>query len=34
MSAYYGSNYSRLRQLRTKYDPNGLFRGKYVIPAA
>ena len=24
----------RLRQLRTTYDPNGLFRGKYVIPAA
>jgi FAD/FMN-containing dehydrogenase len=33
ISAYYGSNYTRLRQLRTKYDPNGLFRGKYVIPA-
>ena len=26
MSAYYGSNYARLRQLRTKYDPAGLFR--------
>ena len=34
MSAYYGSNYNRLRQLRTTYDPNGLFHGKYVIPAA
>jgi FAD/FMN-containing dehydrogenase len=34
MSDYYGTNYARLRQLRTKYDPNGLFRGKYVIPAA
>jgi FAD/FMN-containing dehydrogenase len=34
ISAYYGSNYARLRQLRTKYDPHGLFRGKYVIPAA
>jgi hypothetical protein len=34
VSAYYGSNYNRLRQLRTKYDPNGLFRGKYVIRAA
>lgn len=34
MSAYYGSNYGRLRQLRTKYDPNGLFHGAYVIPAA
>jgi hypothetical protein len=34
MSAYYGPNYSRLRQLRTKYDPNGLFHGSYVIPAA
>ena len=34
ISAYYGSNYNRLRQLRTKYDPNGLFHGKYVIPAA
>ena len=34
ISAYYGSNYNRLRQLRSTYDPNGLFRGKYVIPAA
>jgi len=34
ISAYYGSNYNRLRQLRTTYDPNGLFTGKYVIPAA
>jgi hypothetical protein len=34
ISAYYGSNYARLRQLRTKYDRTGLFRGPYVIPAA
>lgn len=34
ISAYYGSNYTRLRQLRTTYDPNGLFHGTYVIPAA
>jgi FAD/FMN-containing dehydrogenase len=34
ISAYYGSNYARLRQLRTTYDPRGLFHGKYVIPAA
>ena len=34
LSSYYGTNYTRLRQLRTKFDPNGLFRGKYVIPAA
>ena len=34
MSSYYGANYTRLRQLRTKFDPKGLFRGKYVIPAA
>jgi FAD/FMN-containing dehydrogenase len=34
LSAYYGSNYTRLRQLRTTYDPHGLFHGKYVIPAA
>jgi hypothetical protein len=33
ISSYYGSNYTRLRQLRTTYDPKGLFRGKYVIPA-
>ena len=33
VSAYYGSNYTRLRQLRTTYDPAGLFRGPYVIPA-
>lgn len=33
ISAYYSSNYDRLRQLRTTYDPNGLFRGAYVIPA-
>jgi FAD/FMN-containing dehydrogenase len=32
ISAYYGPNYSRLRQLRTRYDPNGLFHGRYVIP--
>ena len=31
---YYGANYNRLRQLRATYDPNGLFRGPYVIPAA
>ncbi len=34
LSSYYGTNYTRLRQLRTKFDPTGLFRGKYVIPAA
>ncbi len=34
LSSYYGTNYTRLRQLRTKFDPKGLFRGKYVIPAA
>jgi hypothetical protein len=34
ISAYYGPNYSRLRQLRTKYDPSGLFRGSYASPAA
>lgn len=34
ISAYYGTNYTRLRQLRTKYDPAGLFHGPYVIPAA
>jgi hypothetical protein len=34
LSSYYGSNYTRLRQLRTKYDPKGLFHGKYVISAA
>ena len=34
LSSYYGSNYARLRQLRTKFDPEGLFQGKYVIPAA
>jgi hypothetical protein len=34
LSAYYGSNYARLRRLRTTYDPHHLFHGKYVIPAA
>ena len=34
LSAYYGSNYTQLQQLRAKYDPNGLFHGTYVIPAA
>ena len=34
LSSYYGTNYARLRQLRTKFDPTGMFRGKYVIPAA
>lgn len=34
ISAYYASNYTRLRQLRTTYDPNALFHGTYVIPAA
>ncbi len=33
LSSYYGSNYTRLRQLRTTFDPKGLFRGPYVIPA-
>ncbi len=33
VSAYYGANYARLRQLRTKYDPKGLFKGRYVIPS-
>ncbi len=33
LSSYYGTNYTRLRQLRTKFDPKGLFKGKYVIPA-
>lgn len=34
LSAYYGANYTRLQQIRTKYDPSGLFHGTYVIPAA
>lgn len=32
ISTYYGVNYAGLRRLRRKYDPDGLFRGPYVIP--